>query len=114
MADLNKEYYECQCYSDEHTLKFVIDDEECELYASVFLHQYRNIFKRIWVAIKYVFGYKCKYGHWDCFMMQDEDIDRFKQLGDKMFNLYHTKDIRNKINETKKEQEANACSSGKG
>jgi len=73
-------YFECQCYSDEHTLKFLIDEEEKDLYVSIFLNQYRNIFKRIWVAIKYVFGYKCKYGHWDTWMLREEDFKRLQQL----------------------------------
>jgi hypothetical protein len=48
----------------------VYDPEDNELYTSVFLNQYQNVFKRVWIALKYVFGYRCKYGHWDCFIMR--------------------------------------------
>jgi hypothetical protein len=34
----------------------------------------------MWVAIKYVFGYTCKYGHWDCFIMQPKDAQRLKDM----------------------------------
>jgi hypothetical protein len=27
-----------------------------------------------------VFGYKCKYGHFDCFIMQPKDYSRFLRL----------------------------------
>ena len=79
------EYYECACFSTEHTLKFyLLDDPEIgpELHTSIFLNQYHNIFGRIWIAIKYIFGYKCKYGHWDCWILQKEDAERLSVLMD--------------------------------
>ncbi len=69
-------YFECECFSDEHTLKFTFDKENKELYTSVFLFNYEPIWKRIWTAIKYVFGYKSKYGDWDSFSMRIEDADK--------------------------------------
>ena len=73
-------YFECICYSDEHILKFQIDEEEKEIYTTIFLNQYRNVLKRVWIAIKYIFGYKCKYGHWDCWTLRNEDIQKLKEL----------------------------------
>jgi hypothetical protein len=81
---MTTEFFECACYSDEHTLRFSYDPDENEMFTSVFLNQYRNIFKRLWIALKYVFGYKCKYGHWDCFLMRPEDAERLKRLLDRM------------------------------
>ena len=60
----------CSCQSPEHTIQFVCkeereyDDDLC--YVQVQLIQYRSFFQRVVVAIKYIFGYQCKYGHWDC------------------------------------------------
>ncbi len=81
---MNTEFFECACHSDEHTLKFSYDPEDNELYTSVYLNQYRNIFRRVWVAIKYVFGYRCKYGHWDCFIMQPKDAGRLRAFLDRV------------------------------
>ena len=81
---MTTEFFECACHSDEHTLKFGYDPEDNELYTSVFLNQYQNVFKRVWIALKYVFGYKCKYGHWDCFIMRAEDGERLKSLLDRL------------------------------
>lgn len=79
------ECFECSCYSDEHRLVFNLDDGNGlnwrpELYCSTFLCQHQNVFRRLWVAAKYVLGYKCKYGHFDCFIMREEDVGRFQKL----------------------------------
>lgn len=73
---MKSEFFECICFSDEHTLRFLFDEKDNTLYTTIFLHQYRNIIKRIWIAIKYTFGYRCKYGHWDCWELKKEDISR--------------------------------------
>lgn len=77
---MKTEYFECACFSDEHVLKFICDEEDNELYCSIFLNQYRSIFKRVWIAIKYIFNYKCKYGHWDNWIFRQEDSERLKEL----------------------------------
>jgi hypothetical protein len=80
-AILKVEHFECVCYSDEHRLTFQIDNDiedgwKPEFYTSIFLAQNSNLFKRIWIAFKYILGYKCKYGHWENFVMNEKDIDR--------------------------------------
>lgn len=79
---MKAEYFECQCYSDEHTVKFSLDEEDGTIYASIFLNDWMPWYKRLWVGIKYIFGYKSKYGHWDNFEMRPEDYDRFTILID--------------------------------
>ena len=65
------EYLECACTSNEHRLVFTLDpeDEEFPIYVSTFLHSYYPWYKRIWVAIKYVFGYRSRYGHFDSMIL---------------------------------------------
>lgn len=77
---MKTEHLVCQCSSPEHTIQFIYSEEDNEIYTNVFLNQYRSFFKRIWIAIKYIFGYKCKYGHWDCFMMRNEDLSKIKKI----------------------------------
>lgn len=81
---MTTEFFECACFSDEHTLKFSYDPDENELYTSVYLNQYRSIWRRIWVAIRYVCGYRTKYGHWDCFILRPEDAARLRSLVDRV------------------------------
>lgn len=52
----------CACGSPEHQFSLWID--EGDLVLLVHLAQHRFI-DRIWTAIKYVFGYRSKYGDWD-------------------------------------------------
>jgi len=72
-------FLECDCCSAEHTLKLNYDEED-GLYTTIYLNQYRNIFKRIWIAIKYIFGYKCEYGDFDCFLFKDKDIQKLSDI----------------------------------
>jgi hypothetical protein len=86
------EHFECECSSDEHTLKFTLDEltgeiEELEIWTSVFLNQYHGFWMRLWIALKYLFGYKCKYGHFDCFIMRGADVDRLMTLLQKYKSL---------------------------
>jgi len=73
-------FFECECGSDEHTLRFTLDKKDKEIYTSIFLNNYDNIFKRIFRAIKYIFGYKCKYGHWDCWIMRENDVQKLLDM----------------------------------
>jgi hypothetical protein len=72
------EIFICECHSTEHQLVFRHDpdDEYHELFIDVHLRTYKNVFKRIWVSLKYIFGYKCRYGHWDEFIFNKDDAQR--------------------------------------
>lgn len=60
---------ECKCHSTEHIMLLnKIDDE---FYVTIHLSKH-GFFKRIWHAIKYVFGYRCKYGDFEEIILSDE------------------------------------------
>ena len=84
LTPLDAQYFDCSCHSPEHTLRFVWDDEDNEIYTEVYLCHHRNFFQRLWAALKYVCGHTSKYGHWDCFIMQTKDAQRLKSLLDKL------------------------------
>lgn len=67
-------YFECECDSSEHVVRMGFNDDEKECYLEVQLFG-PSFFKRLWGAIKYVFGYECKYGHWDCTILGKEQIE---------------------------------------
>ena len=69
----------CKCHSLEHTIHFSHSKEEQEVYVHIYLNEYPNVFKRIWVGLKYMFGYTSRYGHWDEVMLSVEQI---QQLAD--------------------------------
>lgn len=86
-------YFECDCLSDEHLLKFVLmsdsykKDEIPELSTSVYLNQYRRWYKRFWVGLKYIFGYKSKYGEWDCWNLVPEQAEKMIVMLNKYIEL---------------------------
>jgi len=59
----------CDCQHPEHQLILMYftdeqDEDEKFIFAHVHLAE-RPFLKRIWSAIKYIFGYRCRYGHFD-------------------------------------------------
>lgn len=84
MADFRHDFFTCVCGSDEHVLHITLDetpigDDPPELWVSMFLWEW-SWYKRIWIALKYIFGYKCRYGHWDTAAIQPHDAKRFSEL----------------------------------
>ena len=81
------EHFDCQCSSCEHTIRFMymgaFKDDEPSLWLDIFLEQHRRFFKRVWVAIKYVFGYKCRYGHFGNWLFKLEDAQRLRAMVDR-------------------------------
>ena len=73
-------YFECACGSSEHTIRFILNKEDKELYTEVYLNQWRPLWKRLLVGIKYMLGYKCKYGEWDCWVMSADDAERLRDM----------------------------------
>lgn len=68
----NKEVLFCICESREHQIIFEYDDEINSIYCSIHLTK-QKFWKRLKKGIKYIFGYHCKYGHWDEFILDEKD-----------------------------------------
>lgn len=79
---LNHELFICQCNNIEHQLIFsyFLDDEDRDVFVSVHLNLECNIWKRIWIAIKYIFGNKCTCGHFDEFIFNKSDADKLQKV----------------------------------
>lgn len=71
----------CECSSVEHQIVFsrFSDVDEKEVFASIHLIKL-NFWKRLVYAIKYLFGYKCKYGAFEEFIFRPEDADKLQVL----------------------------------
>jgi len=68
---MEHELFVCMCGDPSHQFvvsKFIPDegeditDDDWDLFISVKLNRDYNIFRRIWIAFKYVFSMSCKYG----------------------------------------------------
>lgn len=89
MEDIVHKLFICSCNSVEHQLimtYFTDDDGEEEVYCSVHLKPESNIFKRVWKAVKYIFGHRSIYGDFDEFIFKPEDADSLQQVVDYLKN----------------------------
>lgn len=82
------ELFICSCGNVEHQLIFSYFDDEPggSVYCCVHLKPERNIFKRIWSAVKYVFGYRSIYGEFDEFIFKPEDAQKLKNIYEYLSN----------------------------
>ncbi len=70
----------CSCNSFEHQCHFWVDDETKEVYMYVKLNSERNFFKRLWVGIKYICGYKSRFGEFDEMVFEPDDLVKLEKL----------------------------------
>ena len=78
--DFTTEYFDCECKTPEHTLRFTLDNEYGDLYLDVFLRP--DVWhKRLWYAIKYVFGLRCDLGAFGGWMFDPNDLERLVNFG---------------------------------
>lgn len=72
----------CSCGSTEHQM--VIFNETDPLYGSeVLVHVHlirRSFWYRLKYAVKYLFGYKCRYGAWDEFLLEPKHIPALENI----------------------------------
>jgi hypothetical protein len=88
----------CHCMSEEHQFTFTFDpdseeNEFLECYLDVHLyHGRRGFFRRVWHAVKFVFGYKSRYGNWDGAIVSREEARKLRDLFDKYYKFCESKD----------------------
>ena len=82
----NKELLICSCHSTEHQYIFLYEDEpysDGKIDRSVYIHTHLNTYpfwKRLIKGVRYIFGYHCKYGHFDEFIINPEDVGKFEKV----------------------------------
>lgn len=83
MEECNKnvnEIFICKCYNVEHQLVFTYNKDWNEVFVSVHLNPEYRWWKRVWFAIKYIFGYRCMYGHFDEFIFNRDDTNKLQNI----------------------------------
>lgn len=69
------EYTSCDCASPEHTIRWS-RDEDGYVAQEVHLVHYKSLWGRLVTAVRYVFGYRSRYGHWDCVMLNEQQQEK--------------------------------------
>jgi hypothetical protein len=79
--DLETDIFICECYSSEHQFLFHYLEDENRNEVSVQPHLVkRPLLYRIKYAFKYIFGYKSRYGAWDEFLFNSDDIPKLQKV----------------------------------
>lgn len=71
-------FLECQCLCDSHLIKFQLEscNDDVDLYVSMIMDQHNNYLSRLFIAIKYLFGFRCDDCQWDCTLLKVKDVDK--------------------------------------
>lgn len=92
MSVFDKRFYvECSCDSPEHVLRFSTYSEEKEVYVDFFLGSNYNLIQRMIHGIKYIFGYKSRYGHFSEIVMGYDSIKMLKNELESFLNSIEEK-----------------------
>lgn len=75
----NEEILICACHSTEHQIVIQKDKTDNVVYCSIHLAPL-PWYKRIVNGIKYIFGYRCKYGDFDEFLFDKKHITKLNQI----------------------------------
>jgi hypothetical protein len=87
----NKDLFVCNCHSTEHQM--VVMREYDEQYPLVYVHIHlikRPFWQRVSYAWKYIFGRQCRYGAFDEFIFNPDDLPKLKNI------VKHLKQFKNK------------------
>lgn len=121
---IEKELFICECHSPEHQFILTYIEggfiktreveylEEDMLSITIHLANYKSFWKRLISGIKYIFGYKSRYGNFDSILFDPKDCDRlihylqkFKESNEAARQHYAKKDKDITGNETVAEEE---------
>jgi hypothetical protein len=100
---MKNEIFICDCYSPEHQIIFATDifeeNEQIEgIFFQVHLTTCDNFFKRLWKGLKFAFGHKSKYGEWDMFIFNRDDIDELDKVIQQYKKVLNKQQMKNQIN----------------
>ncbi len=71
----------CDCSSREHQIIIEHDNEDNLTYCHIHLVKH-GFWRRLKAGLKYIFGYKCRYGQWDEFILKPEHANQLRELSD--------------------------------
>jgi hypothetical protein len=88
--DTKTEYFECECHSDDHVFKFVLDPVDGDFYLKPYLSNLATGFwKRLGLGLGYIMGRHSKYGHWDEVMLDAKATERLHRLTNEALDYKH-------------------------
>jgi hypothetical protein len=80
---MDSEWFDCECKTMEHSIRFMYDEEDNELYMDVFLAN-GPFWRRLWRGILYIIGYRSSFGDSTNVIFQKQDKERLLSLINKL------------------------------
>lgn len=82
-----EELFLCKCGDPSHSMIICYDHDERfdykEVYMAVHLYREDSFFRRIWIALKYIFSKRRSiYGDFDEIILRPEDADKLQKVVD--------------------------------
>jgi hypothetical protein len=77
---LQKHVVLCECHSPEHQFIIIKDAEDQDVWLEIHLSKKSGFFNRLWIGLKYAFGYRSKYGDFGSILISLEDQAKIVQL----------------------------------
>jgi ribonuclease BN (tRNA processing enzyme) len=81
---MDRETFICACHSLEHQYSFWYDEEDNEVYFEPHLFLSGNWFQRLGQRLRYLFGYKSRYGAFDDVIIKPEDAEKMIKYLEKL------------------------------
>ena len=87
---IKRQILECKCSDIGHLViieETQWDDEQPELRIYIQMNHYLRFHKRVWTALKYIFGTIDKQSHWsDTLITEDSAVDMYQTIGNHLTN----------------------------
>lgn len=79
----------CSCTGSDHVLRFFFDkdSEDPDMYSTVFLAEH-SLWKRIKLAVRYIFNSTCRYGHFQEFIFDRDNAAQLKDVLSQFLDAY--------------------------
>lgn len=71
----------CDCNSSEHQIIVTADKDKGLVFCHIHLAS-RGFFRRLINGTKYIFGYSCRFGHWEEFLFKKEHAVKLREISD--------------------------------
>jgi hypothetical protein len=75
----------CKCYSSEHIMIVDEDLEDKLIYVHIHLSK-KTLWKRFKHAVKYIFGYQCRFGAFDEMILDKENTEDLYEMLKRIHN----------------------------
>lgn len=71
----------CECSSREHQIIIEHVPDDNLIYCHIHLVKH-GFWRRLKASLKYIFGYKCRYGQWDEFIFKPEHANLLREFSE--------------------------------